>query len=216
VIGEDVRIEEGAVLRDRVTLYPHSSVGARTVLHSGVVIREQCRIGADCILHNNTVIGADGFGYVPDRKVGLRKVPQIGNVEIGDRVEIGSNTCIDRGAFGSTLVGAGTKIDNLVQIGHNVVIGSNCIICGQVGIAGSAVIGDRVVLGGSVGVADHVTIVPDVRIGARGAVHTSIEKPGDYAGFPIMPARAWRRMMARNLKESGVTESPNIATKEQK
>lgn len=198
-------VGEGATLISHVRVYADAHVGDGTTLHSGVSIRERCIVGANCILHDNVVIGADGFGYTPDPKRGLRKVPQVGHVEIGRGVEIGAGTCIDRGTLGATIIGSGTKIDNLVQIGHNTRVGSFCIICGQVGIAGSTTIGDGVVLGGSVGVADHVTIASGVRVGGRGGVTTSILEPGDYMGFPAIKASQWRRLQAHSRRVLGST-----------
>jgi UDP-3-O-[3-hydroxymyristoyl] glucosamine N-acyltransferase len=193
-IAEEVIIGEDCVLHPGVHLYRGVHLGKGVTLHSGVSVREGCIIGDGSTVHNNTVIGADGFGYVPDPQVGLRKVPQVGNVVIGKNVEIGANTCIDRGAFGSTTIGDGTKIDNLVQIGHNASIGKLCIICGQVGIAGSVTIGDRVVMAGGSGVADHVSICANSRIGGRAGVTANITVAGDYLGFPAETASTWRRM----------------------
>lgn len=199
-IGPDVRINDNTTLHPHVTIYEGATIGRGTVIHSGAVVREFCTIGNDCTLHNNTIIGADGFGYIPDPNFGLVKVPQIGTVIIGDRVEIGANSCIDRGTFGDTVIGEGTKIDNLCQVGHNVVTGKNCIICGQAGIAGSVTMENGVVIGGNVGIADHVTIVSGVRVAGNSGVHRSLTEPGDYAGFPIRPAKEWRREAATLIK----------------
>lgn len=195
-IGENVVIGEGVVLYPHVMIYPGVRIGARTVLHSNVVIRENCLVGSDCTIHNGTVIGADGFGYIPDAKMGLRKVPQVGNVAIGEHVEIGANTCVDRGTFGSTRISSGAKLDNLVQIGHNVQIGRDAIVCGTVKIGGSTRIGDGVVLGGGVAIADHLTIVDGVRVAGHSGVTGSLMEPGDYGGFPAVPGAAWRRQVA--------------------
>jgi UDP-3-O-[3-hydroxymyristoyl] glucosamine N-acyltransferase len=193
LIGDRCRIGDNSVIHNNVTLYPDVTIGARVRLHTGVVIRERCSIGDDTTIHNNVVIGADGFGYVPDPSQGIRKVPQVGTVEIGTRVEIGANTTIDRAMVGATTIGHGTKIDNQVQVGHNVQIGSHCMICAQVGIAGSVIIEDRVVLGGGAGVADHVHITSDVRVGGHSGVTSSIEEAGDYLGHPAMKAAEYRR-----------------------
>jgi UDP-3-O-[3-hydroxymyristoyl] glucosamine N-acyltransferase len=171
-------------------------MGAGVTLHSGVSLREGTVLGSHVTVHNNTVIGGDGFGYVPDPSVGLRKVPHVGNVIIEDQVEIGANTSIDRGALGSTKIGFGTKIDNQVQIGHNVTIGKFCIICGQTGIAGSVTIGDRCVFGGGSGAADHVSICSGVRLGGRTGATGNINEPGDYLGFPALAASQWKRAQA--------------------
>jgi UDP-3-O-[3-hydroxymyristoyl] glucosamine N-acyltransferase len=196
VIGPNAQIGAGAILHNSVSIYRDVSVGARTELHSGVVIREGCTIGSDCIVHNNAVIGADGFGYIPDQELGLRKVPQVGIVSIADHVEIGACTTIDRAAIGVTSIGYHTKIDNQVQIGHNVQIGNHSLICAQVGIAGSASIGDGVVLGGGTGVADHAKIVSSVRVGGHSGVTSDILEAGDYLGMPAVKAGIYRRQQA--------------------
>ncbi len=203
VIGPHVVIGPRCVLHSNVHVAEGSTIGESTVLHIGVVVREGSILGSHCTVHNNTVIGADGFGYVPDKTLGLRKVPQVGRVEIGEYVEIGANSCIDRGAVGSTVIGRGTKIDNLVQIGHNARIGSFCIICGQVGIAGSTTIADGVVLGGQVGVADHISICKGVRLGGGSVITENISDPGDYIGFPLMKARDWQRRTIELLRSAG-------------
>lgn len=193
LVGPNVSIGARSVLESNVRLFAGAQIGDDVVLHSGVVVRERCVIGRHCIIHDNTVIGADGFGYAPDKVLGLRKVPQLGKVQIGDRVEIGANSCVDRGALGDTTIGMGTKIDNLVQIGHNATIGAFCIICGQVGIAGSSVLEDRVVLSGQVGVADHRRIASGVRVGGGAPVTEDVLEPGDYFGHPLLKSREWHR-----------------------
>jgi UDP-3-O-[3-hydroxymyristoyl] glucosamine N-acyltransferase len=192
-VGRGVHLDAHTVLGPNVRVFDGAHIGDSTILKSGVVVRERCVVGRHCIIHDNTVIGADGFGYTPDKVLGLRKVPQLGNVLISDQVEVGANSCIDRGALGSTMVGYGTKIDNLVQIGHNTVIGKFCIICGQVGIAGSTVIEDGVVLSGQVGVSDHRRIVAGVRVGGGAPVTEDILEPGDYFGHPLLRVREWHR-----------------------
>jgi UDP-3-O-[3-hydroxymyristoyl] glucosamine N-acyltransferase len=131
---------------------------------------------------------------------GLVPVPQVGTVTLGDRVDVGANSCIDRATLGETTVGLGTKIDNLVQVGHNTAVGKHSILCGQVGIAGSSKIGDQVVLAGSVGVADHIHIASGSRFASRSAVVTDIPEKGDYAGAPAVPARQWNRAMIALLR----------------
>jgi UDP-3-O-[3-hydroxymyristoyl] glucosamine N-acyltransferase len=194
-IGEGAVIEPGVYLHPRVTIYPHARIGARSVLHSGVSIREACLVGSDCILHNGVVIGADGFGYIPDAHIGLMKVPQVGIVKVGNHVEIGANACVDRATFGITEIGDGTKIDNLAQVGHNVRVGRSSIICGQVGIAGSCTLGSGVVIGAQSGVADHLMVSDRARVAAKSGVTSDI-KAGDYAGFPAVSAADWRRQVA--------------------
>jgi UDP-3-O-[3-hydroxymyristoyl] glucosamine N-acyltransferase len=186
IISQDVQIGDDCIIHPNVVIYPGVKIGARAVIYAGVVIREGTVIGDDCIIHANTVIGADGFGYIQDPIEGLKAVPQVGNVIIGNKVHIGANTTIDRGAMGATRIGDGTKIDNLVQIGHNVQIGKFCVLCAQVGISGSCILGDGVILAGKVGVADHLKIASGVRVGGASNVLTNILEPGDYAGTPAI------------------------------
>lgn len=194
VVGARTSVGKGSVLYPHVRVYEDVTLGESCKIYSGVSIRSGSKLGARVTIHDNAVIGADGFGYTPDPKVGLRKVPQVGIVEIGPDVEIGAGTCIDRGAFGVTSIGRGTKIDNLCQIGHNTTIGSFTVVCGQAAIAGSTKIGDQVVVGGSVGIADHLEICSGARIGGRAGVTTSLTEPGDYMGFPAIKANEWRRI----------------------
>lgn len=210
VIGPRSKIGQGSVLHPHVRIYEDVTILDSVRIYSGVSIRANTVIGARTIIHDNAVIGADGFGYTPDPAEGLRKVPQIGNVIIESDVEIGAGTCIDRGAFGPTIIAKGAKIDNLVQIGHNTSIGEYSIVCGQAAIAGSCKIGRRVVVGGGVGIADHIEIVSGVRLGGRAGVTTSLLEPGDYLGFPAVKANAWRRMqvqMRRLIKGSRSSKS---------
>jgi UDP-3-O-[3-hydroxymyristoyl] glucosamine N-acyltransferase len=193
VVGAGASIGDGAVLHGGVTLYRDASVGAHSELHTGVVIREGCKVGSHCIIHNYAVIGADGFGYLSDPKRGISRVPQVGITVVGNHVEIGVGSAIDRAAVGCTTIGDHTKIDNHVQIGHNVTIGSHCVICAQVGIAGSATLGNGVVMGGAAGVADHVMITSGVRVGGNSGVVNNLDEPGDYMGFPAVKAGQYRR-----------------------
>lgn len=200
VVGAHCSVGDGAVLHPHVVLYPGAKVGTHTVLHSGVTVREHCVVGAHSVVQNGAVIGSDGFGYVPDPTVGLRSVPQVGVVELAERVDVGANACVDRATLGRTEIGIGSKVDNLVQIGHNVRIGKHSIVCGQAGIAGSVRIGDQVVIGGQAGIRDHTTIADGVRIAAQAGVVGNIVEKGDYAGFPAVPAREWRRESARTRR----------------
>ena len=193
VIEESCRIEDGVQIDANVTIYGDVSIGKNTKIYAGVVIREGTSIGAHCIIHANAVLGADGFGYVPDPVLGLKAIPQVGRVIIEDYVDIGAGTCIDRATLGSTTISYGTKIDNQVQIGHNTRIGKFSIICGQTGIAGSCTIGDQVTLAGGVGIADHVSIASKVRFSAKAGAKSSITEPGDYMGYPAMPIAEGRR-----------------------
>ncbi len=199
-IGPYVVIEEGAFVGSGSVLYPFvyvgrkSYVGRRCVLYPNVVVYQNVRIKDCTVIHANSVIGADGFGFVEESESELRKVPHIGSVQIGSDVEVGALTAIDRAKLGSTIVGDGTKIDNLVQIGHNVKVGKRCIICGQAGLAGSSELGDRVVLGGQTGVGDHKKITSDVRVAAKSAVLSDIRKKGSYAGIPAIELEVWKRV----------------------
>jgi UDP-3-O-[3-hydroxymyristoyl] glucosamine N-acyltransferase len=195
-IGPQCVIEAGAVVEDHAVLVAHvfigagARVGAGSTLHPRVCLYERCRVGRQCLVHAGAVIGADGFGFIADPSGrGLLKVPHIGDVVLGDGVEIGANTCIDRGKFGTTSIGAGTKIDNLVQIGHNVVVGRSSILCGQVGIGGSTTIGDGVVLGGQVGVSDHLTVGSLARVGAGSGVLDDVPAKATYVGYPAIASR---------------------------
>ena len=202
-IGQGSKIGSNTTLMPRVTIYPGVSVGEQVMIHAHVVIREGTVIGSGCTLHAGAVIGADGFGYAPDERGNLIAVPQIGTVQIGDNVDIGACSCVDRATIGTTEVGSGSKLDNFVQVGHNVKIGKHAIVCAHTGIGGSAVIGDRVVLGGQSGVADHCSVVAGSRVSAKGGVISKLTERGDYAGFPAIPASDWRRQMAalRKLPE---------------
>lgn len=196
VIGDHVHIEDEAILFPHVVLYESAVIGKASVLHARVTVREACHIGAGSCIQPGAVIGADGFGYMPSPS-GLVPVPQIGRVLLADKVDVGANACIDRATFGTTKVGYGTKIDNLVQIGHNTHIGQHSVLCGQAGVAGSVSIGNEVMLAGMVGVVDHIYIGDKVRVAATGAVLRDLPHSGDYAGTPAIPKRAWAREILR-------------------
>jgi len=201
-IGKDasifpfVYIGEKAVIGDRVILFPGVFVGDRVRIGNGTVIRpnvtimHDCVIGNEVIVHAGSVIGSDGFGFVRDKGVNV-KIPQIGIVQIDDRVEIGANTCIDRAALGKTWIKNGVKTDNLVQIGHNVVIGEDTVIVAQTAIAGSAVIGREVVIGGQAAISDHVKIADRAMIGSQSGVAKSLSPGEVVSGTPAMPHRLW-------------------------
>jgi len=192
-IGPRCSIGKNFVIHTHARLYEDVTIGDNVTLYGGVSIRNGTQIRDRVTIHDNSVIGADGFGYTPDPKLGLRKVPQVGIVIIENDVEIGANTCVDRGAFGPTVLGRGVKIDNLCQIGHNVVIGNFSIVCGGSAIGGSTKVGDGVILAGKAGIADHVTIQSGIRIGGGSAVLNSLTEPGDYMGYPAVKAVEWRR-----------------------
>ncbi|WP_305043684.1 UDP-3-O-(3-hydroxymyristoyl)glucosamine N-acyltransferase [Geoalkalibacter sp.] len=189
-VGRDVSIGRDTILYPGVVLYDGVEVGEACVLHGNVVVREGCRLGDRVIVQPNAVIGSDGFGYAPDGRRYV-KIPQVGIVEIGDDVEIGAATCIDRAAMSVTRIGRGTKIDNLVQIAHNVVVGEDTIIVAQVGIAGSTRIGDHCTFGGQAGIAGHAKIGDDVTIAARGGVAGDIADGQVLSGTPAMPHKDW-------------------------
>jgi UDP-3-O-[3-hydroxymyristoyl] glucosamine N-acyltransferase len=199
-VGPGACVEEGAVLGDGVVLHPGayigrgSEVGPDTVVYPNAVIREGVRIGARCVLHAGACIGSDGFGFVPMGGAWM-KIPQVGTVEIGDDVEIGSNTAVDRATFGVTKIGNGVKIDNLVQIGHNVQIGEHTVIAGMAGVAGSTVIGSQVRIGASAGVNGHITIGDGASVAARSGVTRSVAPGQVVSGFPAMDHAQQRRVM---------------------
>ncbi|MCP5517641.1 MAG: UDP-3-O-(3-hydroxymyristoyl)glucosamine N-acyltransferase [Verrucomicrobiales bacterium] len=203
-VGPGAQIGAGTCLYANVTVLDHSVVGAQCTLWPGVVVRERCHIGNGCILHPNVAIGADGFGFrpAPDGR-GLVKIPQIGTVILGDGVEIGANSCVDRGKFSATSIGAGTKIDNLVQIGHNCRIGRSCVIAACTGIAGSVTLGDGVVVGGCVALKDHITVGSGVRIGGGSSVGADVPPGQTVVGYPAAEHRRTLRQWAalRRLPE---------------
>jgi UDP-3-O-[3-hydroxymyristoyl] glucosamine N-acyltransferase len=201
VIGPNVVVQEGAVIGDRTILVANVYVGhgvrigEACILNPQVVIRYECNVGDRVVIHSGTVIGADGFGYVRDDGI-YHKVPQVGNVEIGDDVEIGANVCIDRATTGSTVVGAGSKIDNLVQIGHNVRIGENVVVIAQVGISGSTEVGSGSTIAGQAGVAGHIKIGENAIVGAQAGVTKSVAPNSRVSGYPAQPHSVARRIHA--------------------
>ncbi len=196
VVGENARIGDRTVLHAQVFLGPDSVIGADCELWPGVVVRERCTLGDRVIIHPNTTIGADGFGYevVGGRQV---KIPQIGGVEIEADVEIGANCTVDRAKFGTTRIGAGTKIDNQVQVAHNVQIGAGCIIVAQTGIAGSTRLGRGVVLGGKVGVKDHVVLGDGVQAAACACISKDLPPGSRVIGSPAEDYEQWVRQRAK-------------------
>lgn len=188
-IGPNVSIGENVIIYPNVTILDECSIGKETTIWSGSVIRERCHVGSYCILHPNCTIGADGFGFRPCSIKGLVKIPQIGNVIIGNGVEIGANSCVDRGKFSSTVLGDGCKIDNLVQIGHNSKLGRFCIMAGNSGLAGSVTLGDGVMIGGSASIKDHLTIGNGAIVGAGSGVAADVEAGKVVLGYPAVDAR---------------------------
>ncbi len=196
-IGPGVVIGTNARLYPNVTVLDDSSVGSETIIWSGTVIRERCRIGNYCIIHPNVTIGADGFGYRPSPDgLGLVKIPQIGTVKIGDDVEIGAGSCVDRGKFSATSIGDGTKIDNLVQIAHNCKLGRSCVMAGQSGLAGSVTLGDGVIMGGGARVKDHVTVGDGVKLGGNTGVIRDVPPGKTLLGLPADDYRQTLRLWA--------------------
>lgn len=214
-IAESAEIGDNVAIAPFVTIEPGSKIGSGSIIYPGTYVGRGVAIGEDCtihpnvsisaaaeignrvILHSGVVIGADGFGFVRGADGRYTKFPQIGSVVIGDDVEIGANTCIDRGALGNTFIGAGTKIDNLVQIGHNVRIGCRCVIAAETGISGSVVIEDDCVIGGQVGFGDHVYVQRGAVIGSQaGVLPGKIVRPGVWWGTPIRPLDEYKRLNA--------------------
>ncbi|MBX3552478.1 MAG: UDP-3-O-(3-hydroxymyristoyl)glucosamine N-acyltransferase [Pseudolabrys sp.] len=206
-LEDDIVIDAGAVIGPRVEIGSGTVIGANAVIGADVRIGRDCAIGPAAslshalvgdrvIMHGGVRIGQDGFGYLPGPK-GHQKVPQVGRVIVQNDVEIGANTTIDRGAMRDTVIGEGSKIDNLVQIGHNVTLGRHCIIVSQTGISGSTVLGDYVVMGGQVGVGDHLTVGDGAQIGARGGVMSNVPAGARWAGMPAEPGRDWLRGVAK-------------------
>lgn len=188
-IGPKVELGENVTIYPNVTILDESSVGKNSIIWSGSVIRERCHIGSYCIIHPNATIGADGFGFRPCPERGLVKIPQIGNVIIGNNVEIGANSCVDRGKFSSTVVGDGCKIDNLVQIGHNSKLGKFCIMAGNSGLAGSVTLGNGVIIGGSASIKDHTSIGDGAIVGAGSGVAADVPAGKTMLGYPAVEAR---------------------------
>lgn len=195
-IGPNVKLDDGVVVYPNATILDDSFIGKATQIWSGVVIRERTQIGAYCIIHPNASIGADGFGFEPHPQKGLIKVPQIGNVVIGNFVEIGANACVDRAKFSSTIIGDGCKIDNLVQIGHNSKLGMFCIMAGNSGLAGSVTLGNGVVIGGSASIKDHTTIGDGATVGAGSGVTGNVEAGKTVLGYPALEARTTLKQWA--------------------
>lgn len=196
-LGRNVRIYPQAYIGDGVT------IGDDTTVYAGVRIYYGCRIGARCVLHAGSVIGSDGFGFAPDKDGVYHKIEQLGIVEIADDVEIGANTTIDRSVMGRTYIGRGTKLDNLIQVAHNVEIGHDTVMASQVGIAGSTRIGSNCMFGGQVGIAGHIAIGDHVEIGAQSGVHTNIPSNSRMMGSPVVPAMDYARNTAvqKRLRE---------------
>lgn len=201
-VGDFAVIEAGATIGDGAKIYPQVyvgdgvQIGAGTTLYPGVKIYEGCSVGANCIIHAGAVIGADGFGFLPKPDGTFDKIPQLGNVVIEDNVEIGANTCIDRAKTDSTIIRKGVKLDNLIQIGHNVEIGENTVSSAQMGIAGTSKVGHNCFLAGQVGIADHVKIGNCVKIGSKSGIDKDVPDGEIRFGSPALPGINYHRSFA--------------------
>jgi UDP-3-O-[3-hydroxymyristoyl] glucosamine N-acyltransferase len=195
VVGPGARIGEGCRLGPHVVVEADAVLGERCLLHAAAQVRERCVLGDEVILHGGAVVGSDGFGYHPGRE-GLVKIPQIGIVVLGDRVEIGANTCVDRATTGATRIGDGTKLDNMVQIAHNVDVGRHCAISAQCGISGSCRLGDGVTLGGQVGMADHLSLGDGVKVAAKSGITRDIPAGQSIFGYPAIEFRKGFKLVA--------------------
>ncbi|HEX3127784.1 MAG TPA: UDP-3-O-(3-hydroxymyristoyl)glucosamine N-acyltransferase [Thermoanaerobaculia bacterium] len=192
VIGAGTKVGPGAAVHAHVVIGRGCEVGEGAVLHPHAVLYDDTRVGAGAIVHAGVILGADGFGYAT-HKGQHHKVPQVGRVVLEDGVEVGANTTIDRATLGETRIGQGTKIDNLVQVGHNVKVGRHCILCGQAGIAGSTELGSYVVLAGQAGVSGHIKLGDGVQVAAKSAALSPVEPGMQVAGIPAVELRKWRR-----------------------
>ena len=198
-IGEGVKMGKNCMVYPHAYIGDHVTVGDNCVFYPHATVYENCIIGNNCILHAGSVVGADGFGFAPEGET-YKKIPQLGNVIIEDDVEIGANTTVDCAVFGSTFIKRGTKIDNLVQIGHNCVVGEHSILVSQSGLAGSTNLGRNVVMGGQSATAGHLSIAPFTTLAARSGVTKSITQKGVYSGFPLMEHKLWLKMQAKLAK----------------
>ncbi len=211
-VGDFAVIERGSSVGDGSAVYPQCyvgpnvKIGSGTTIYAGVKIYGECEIGSGVVIHAGAVIGADGFGFAPDGGGVYEKIPQLGNVVIEDSVEIGANTCIDRATMGSTIIRRGVKLDNLIQVGHNVVIGRDTVAAAQFGIAGSSKVGDNCMFGGQVGITGHLTIGNNVKVGSQSGISHDIPDDTAVMGSPALPGTKWHRANAvfRNLPDLSV------------
>jgi UDP-3-O-[3-hydroxymyristoyl] glucosamine N-acyltransferase len=193
-IGEGVVIEDNVIVQSNVNIGNRVAIGAGSVLYPGVRVYHDCVIGKKCTLHANAVIGSDGFGFAPDANGVFKKVPQIGNVVLEDNVDVGANTCIDRATMGSTIIRKGVKLDNLIQIAHNVEIGENTVMAAQCGVAGSTKIGKQCMIGGQVGFAGHITVADETKIAAQSGISGNVKVPGTtLMGTPAFSAMEYNK-----------------------
>ncbi|MEE2876725.1 MAG: UDP-3-O-(3-hydroxymyristoyl)glucosamine N-acyltransferase [Candidatus Neomarinimicrobiota bacterium] len=206
VIEEKVSIGDGVKIGPQCTISKNSSIGSGSKLKSLVAIYSYCNIGSDVLIHSGTVIGCDGYGFATEGRIHL-KIPQIGGVEIGDNVEIGANCAIDRGTIGNTVIGQGSKLDNLVHIAHNVKIGKGCLLTAQAAVAGSSVIGDYVAFGGKASVAGHLEVGDHAKLAAKSGVTKSLSGGETYAGMPA------REISEKNRQDAHISRMPMMAKK---
>lgn len=192
-IGENVKIGNNVKIYPNTTIGDNVVIGDDTIIYSGVNIYEGTKVGARCIIHSGVVLGADGFGFAEMTSGAYTKIPQIGIVIIEDDVEIGANSAVDRSTMGSTIIKKGAKIDNLVQVGHNVEVGENTVLCGQVGIAGSTKVGKNVIMAGQVGISGHIKIGDNVKIGPQSGIPGSVKENDVVMGYPAFNAREYQR-----------------------
>lgn len=203
IVEPGVHIAEGSVIGEKCHIMPGVFIGNgvvigdNTVLYPNVTVYRDCRIGNDCIIHAGSVIGSDGFGFATTKQGTHVKIFQNGNAVIEDDVEIGANTTVDRAVFSSTVIKRGTRIDNLVQIGHNCIVGEYSVLVSQVGLAGSSTLGRNVVMGGQSATSGHLAIAPFTTVAARGGVTKEIKKAGLYGGFPLMEHKLWLKLQAK-------------------
>lgn len=209
-IGAFTYICSGAKIGNNVKIYPqvyigeNVTIGDNTILYPGVKIYYDCKIGENCIIHSGSVVGSDGFGFAPQQDSNYKKIPQVGNVIIEDNVEIGSNTTIDRATMGSTIIRQGVKLDNLIQVAHNVEIGQNTVIAAQTGISGSTVLGRDLMVGGQVGFAGHIKIADEVKVAAQSGINSNVNKKGEIiCGAPAFEIKKFQKSAAifKNLPD---------------
>lgn len=203
-VGEGVKIGDNTSIHSNCSIGDKVKIGKNVLIYPGVTIYKGCEIGDDCILHAGVVIGSDGFGFAPKKDGTYEKIPQVGNVVLGRNVEVGANTVVDRATMGSTLIEDGVKLDNLIQIAHNVVVGSNTVIAAQVGIAGSTKIGSNCIFGGQSGFAGHITVADRTILGAGTGVANSLKvEGGTWQGYPAIPVGNFRRstVVFKNLPD---------------
>ncbi|MEG9431877.1 UDP-3-O-(3-hydroxymyristoyl)glucosamine N-acyltransferase [Terriglobus sp. ADX1] len=196
VIGADVTIGSGAIVLPHTVIYPGATIGDRFFAHAHAVVREFCRLGDDVVLQNGAVIGADGFGYARENSGGWTKIVQSGAAILGDRVEVQANACVDRASIGETRIGDGSKIDNLVQVGHGSTVGQDTLLCAQVGLAGSTEVGSRVILAGQVGVAGHCKVGDGAVATAQSGIPSDVAANSVVSGYPAMDNKLWLRSVA--------------------